>query len=117
MATKSRSEMRVIRHVRLRKKVSGTTERPRLAVYKSNKHISAQIIDDVKGHTLASASSLEKEVKGADNIDGAKAVGKVLAERAKKAGVKGVVFDRGGTRYHGVVASLADGAREGGLEF
>lgn len=109
--------MRVIRHVRLRKKVSGTTERPRLAVYKSNKHISAQIIDDVKGHTLASASSLEKEVKGADNIDGAKAVGKALAERAKKAGVKSVVFDRGGTRYHGVVASLADGAREGGLEF
>ena len=117
MATKSRSEMRVIRHVRLRKKLSGTTERPRLAVYKSNKHISAQIIDDVNGHTLAAASSLEKEIKGADNIDGAKAVGKALAERASKAGIKAVVFDRGGTRYHGVVASLADGAREGGLEF
>lgn len=109
--------MRVVRHVRLRKKVTGTTERPRLAVYKSNKHISAQIIDDVKGHTLCSASSLEKDIKGTDNIDGAKKVGEALAERAKKAGVKSVVFDRGGNRYHGVVASLADGAREGGLEF
>lgn len=117
MATKSRSEMRVIRHVRLRKLLKGTTERPRLAVYKSNKHISAQIIDDVKGHTLVSASSLEKDLKGTDTIDGAKKVGKALAERAAKAGLKAVVFDRGGLRYHGVVAGLADGAREGGLEF
>lgn len=109
--------MRAVRHVRLRKKLSGTADRPRLAVYKSNKHISAQIIDDVKGHTLASASSLEKEVKGTDNNEGAKKVGQILAERAKQAGITSVVFDRGGNRYHGVVASLADGAREGGLEF
>ena len=109
--------MRVVRHVRLRKRLAGTTERPRLAVYKSNKHISAQIIDDVKGQTLAAASSLEKDLKGSDNQEGAKLVGKALAERALKAGLKSVVFDRGGTRYHGVVASLADGAREGGLEF
>jgi len=117
MATKSRSDMRVIRHERLRKKVTGTTERPRLAVYKSNKHISAQIIDDVKSHTLVAASSLEKELKASDNGEGAKAVGKALAERAIKAGIKAVVFDRGGLRYHGVVTSLAEGAREAGLEF
>lgn len=117
MATKSRNDMRVVRHVRLRKRLVGTTERPRLAVYKSNKHISAQIIDDVNRTTVASASSLEKDLKASDNSEGAKKVGQALAERAKKAGVTSIVFDRGGFRYTGVVASLADGAREGGLEF
>lgn len=114
---KSRGDMRVVRHERLRKKISGTTERPRLAIYKSNKHISAQIIDDVKCVTVASASSLEKDLKASDNAEGAKKVGKAIADRAKKAGVKSVVFDRGGLRYAGVLASLADGAREAGLEF
>ena len=109
--------MRVVRHVRLRKKLVGTTERPRLAVYKSNKHISAQIIDDVKGVTLVAASILEKDRKASDNGEGAKKVGKARADRATKAGIKSVVFDRGGYRYTGVVASLADGAREAGLEF
>ena|SRR5690242_12096261 len=117
MATKSRSDMRVVRHVRLRKKIRGTGDRPRLAIYRSNKHVCAQVIDDVKGHTVASASSLEKELKGAVNAEGAKKVGKAVGERAVKAGVKAVVFDRGGYRYHGVVASLAEGAREAGLEF
>lgn len=109
--------MRVIRHVRIRKKIEGTPQKPRLAVYKSQKHLSAQIIDDVAGHTLAHASTLEKSLAAGDNIEGAKKVGAALAERAKAAGVTTVVFDRGGFRYHGCVASLADGAREGGLEF
>ncbi|MBL8065534.1 MAG: 50S ribosomal protein L18 [Chthonomonadaceae bacterium] len=117
MAEKSRNHMRVVRHDRLRKTLTGTTDRPRLAVYKSNKHISAQIIDDVNGKTLVAASSLEKSLGGTDNVEGAKKIGQTLAERAKGAGVKSVVFDRGGLRYHGVVASLADGAREGGLSF
>ncbi len=109
--------MRVVRHERIRKQLKGTTERPRLAVYKSNKHITAQIIDDVKGTTLVAASSQEKDLKASDNADGAKLVGKAVAERAQKAGIRSVVFDRGGFRYHGVIASLADGAREAGLEF
>ncbi|MCW5936836.1 MAG: 50S ribosomal protein L18 [Fimbriimonadaceae bacterium] len=117
MATKTRSDMRVVRHDRLRKKLRGTAERPRLAVFKSTKHISCQLIDDVAGHTLAAASSLEKGLEATDNIAGAKKVGLALAERAKKAGVSTAVFDRGGFQYHGVVKSLADGAREGGLEF
>jgi large subunit ribosomal protein L18 len=117
MATKTRSDMRVVRHKRVRKKIRGTGDRPRLAVYKSGKHISAQIIDDVAGRTLAAASSLEKALAATDNVAGAKKVGLALAERARKAGIAAVVFDRGGFRYHGVVASLADGAREGGLTF
>ncbi len=117
MATKSRNDLRVARHARIRKRVTGTPERPRLAVYRSLKHISAQIIDDTKGITLASASSLEKDLKATGNAEGAKLVGKALAERAKSAGVDKVVFDRGGFQYHGRVASLADGAREAGLEF
>lgn len=117
MATKSRSELRVSRHKRIRKHLAGTAERPRLAVYKSSKHISAQIIDDVAGNTLVSASSQEKDLKAAGNVEGAKLVGKALAERAKKSGVNSVVFDRGGFQYHGVVAGLADGAREAGLKF
>lgn len=117
MANKSRSDLRVVRHARVRKKLSGTAERPRLAVFRSLKHISAQVIDDLSGKTLASASSLEKDLKAAGNIEGAKKVGAELAKRAKKAGIESVIFDRGGFKYHGRVASLADGAREGGLKF
>lgn len=117
MATKNRSELRQARHVRLRKKVSGTAERPRLAVFRSLKHIYAQLIDDTKGHTLASASSQDEGHNGGGNVEGAKAVGQRLAERAKAAGVESAVFDRGGFAYHGRVAALAEGAREGGLNF
>lgn len=113
----SRTKSRVVRHTRIRKRVDGTTARPRLAVFRSLKHIYAQIIDDASGKTLVSASSEEKELKGFGNVEGAKKVGAVLGERAKKAGIDAVVFDRGGFRYHGRVASLADGAREAGLEF
>ena len=109
------------RHNRIRKSVVGSAERPRLSVYKSNRYIHAQIIDDEKGVTLVSASSLEKEnreaLKTGANIEAAKAVGKLVAERAVAKGVKVVVFDRGGYMYHGRVKALADGAREGGLEF
>lgn len=117
MAKRSRNDLRVARHTRLRKKVDGTENRPRLAVFRSLKHISAQIIDDATGVTLASASSQEKGLSATGNIEGAKKVGAALAERAKGKGVTSVVFDRGGFRYHGRVAGLADGAREGGLEF
>jgi large subunit ribosomal protein L18 len=115
--TKSRGDLRVVRHERIRKKVAGTPERPRLAVYRSLKHISAQIIDDTTGTTLAAASSLEKGLDTKGNAGGAKTVGAKLAERAKEKGINAVVFDRGGFRYHGRVASLAEGAREAGLEF
>ena len=117
MAVKFREELRLARHKRLRKKLAGTTERPRLAVFRSLKHISAQIIDDTTGTTLAAASSVEKDLNASGNIDGAKLVGAKLAERAKEKGISTVVFDRGGFKYHGRVASLADGAREAGLEF
>lgn len=117
MPTKTRGELRVARHDRLRKKVDGTPSRPRLAVFRSLKHISAQIIDDTTGTTLAAASSLEKELSATGNAAGAKTVGTKLAQRAKEKGINAVVFDRGGFRYHGRVASLAAGAREGGLEF
>ena len=109
--------MRLARHARLRKRVSGTPEKPRLAVFRSLKHISAQIIDDTTGHTLVSASSREKDLNATGNKEGAKKVGSAIAERAKKAGLSTVIFDRGGFQYHGRVASLADGAREAGLEF
>ncbi len=109
---------RLKRHVRVRGKVSGTPERPRLNVFRSNANIYAQIIDDVAGVTLASASSLDKEISGyGGNKEAAREVGKLLAERAKAKGISAVVFDRGGYVYHGRVAELADGAREGGLEF
>ena len=110
---------RVRRHYRVRKKVRGTAERPRLAVFRSNKHISAQVIDDVAGRTLAAASSTEASTRSGatGNKEAAAAVGKRLAERAKAAGVSKVVFDRGGFRYHGRVAAVADAAREAGLEF
>ena len=117
MATKNRSELRLSRHVRLRKKVVGTTERPRLAVFRSLKHIYAQIIDDTNGVTLVSASTTEKDFSASGNKDGAKLVGEKLAERAKEKGVSSVVFDRGGFKYHGRVAALAEAAREAGLEF
>jgi large subunit ribosomal protein L18 len=117
-SAQKKREARVRRHRRVRKKVRGTTERPRLAVFRSNKHISAQVIDDSTGRTLASASSLEADLRSSGgNVDGAKKVGELLASRAKDAGVTQVVFDRGGFRYHGRVASLADAARESGLEF
>ena len=110
--------MRLKRHVRVRGKVSGTPERPRLNVFRSNANIYAQIIDDVNGVTLASASTLDKEFEGAaGNCEAAKKVGLLVAERAKAKGISVVVFDRGGYIYHGRVAALAEGAREGGLEF
>ena len=107
------------RHVRVRKKVSGTALCPRLNVYRSLKNIYAQVIDDVKGVTLVSASTLDPSLKaaGGGNKDAAAAVGKLIAENAIKAGIKSVVFDRGGYLYHGRVQALAEGAREGGLEF
>ena len=118
---RDRNEIRVIRHARVRKKISGTPEVPRLSVYRSNKHIQAQIIDDLKGTTLVSASTMDPALKGQlDELDkkgAAKLVGKLIAERAVQAGIKTVVFDRGGYMYTGRVASVADGAREAGLEF
>lgn len=117
MAVKSRSEMRVIRHVRLRKKVSGTSERPRLAVFRSLNHIYVQVIDDTQGKTLCSASSLEKSIGVKPNKEGAQKVGEALAKRVLDKGIKSVVFDRGGYRYHGRVASLAEAIRKAGLEF
>jgi large subunit ribosomal protein L18 len=109
---------RLKRHKRVRAKVSGTPERPRLNVFRSLNHIYAQVIDDVNGVTLAGASSLEKDfgISGG-NIEGAKKVGELVAERAKAKGIEVVVFDRGGYVYHGRVAALADGARSGGLQF
>jgi large subunit ribosomal protein L18 len=105
-------------HQRIRRKLSGTRERPRLAVFRSVAHIYAQVIDDVEGKTLASASSVDKDGKTkGGNVAAAKAIGKLVAERAKEKGVKQVVFDRGGYQYHGRIKALADAAREAGLEF
>ena len=114
-----RNETRLKRHIRVRKRVFGTEERPRLSVYRSNQHIYAQVINDDLGTTLAAASSLDATLKddGGNNLDGAKAVGKLVAERAKAAGVDKVVYDRGGYLYHGRIKALADAAREGGLDF
>ena len=115
----SKNEMRKVRHERIRENLSGTSEKPRLCVFRSNANIEAQIIDDVKGVTLVSASSLEKELnlKNVGNIEAAKVVGAEIAKRAKKAKIKAVVFDRGGYLYHGRVKALAEAARDGGLEF
>ncbi len=118
----SRKEARAKRHLRLRKKVTGTAERPRLSVYKSLRHIYAQIIDDTAGKTLLSASTLEPAIrekvgKDSGNTAGAKIVGEIIAERALAKGIKKVVFDRGGHLYHGRVAALAEAAREKGLDF
>ena len=118
VSRKDSNKARLTRHKRVRAKISGTPERPRLCVYRSLANISAQIIDDVNGVTLVSASSLEKDFENyGDNKDAEKLVGKKIAERALEKGIKDVVFDRGGYVYHGRVASLADGAREGGLAF
>ena len=106
------------RHFRVRKKVSGTEARPRLVVTRSSRHITAQVVDDLRGHTLASASTLELRTNGeGDKSARARQVGALVAQRAKEAGVGAVVFDRGGNKYHGRIAALADGARENGLEF
>ena len=117
--TPTRTTARQKRHSRIRLRLQGTTERPRLAVYRSIAQIYAQVIDDSSGRTLASASSLERELKGATGTktERARVVGRLLAERARAAGVRSVVFDRSGFRYHGRVRSLADAAREAGLDF
>lgn len=113
-----KNAQRLKRHVRVRGKISGTSDRPRLNVYRSNANIYAQIIDDVNGVTLVSASTLDKEFEGAaGNCEAAKKVGALLGKRAKSKGISAVVFDRGGYVYHGRVAALAEGAREAGLEF
>ncbi len=118
---KSRSEARLRRHLRVRKRIRGTPERPRLNVFRSLAEIYAQVIDDEAGHTLVSASSIDRELRdkmdGTKKTDQARLVGKVLAERALAKGITRVVFDRGGYRYIGRVKALAEGAREGGLEF
>ncbi len=118
---RSRNEMRLIRHLRLRQKLSGTAEAPRLAVFRSLKHIYAQVIDDNKGMTLVAVSTREKSVseqlQGTGNIEAAKFVGKLVAERALEKGIQAVVFDRGGHMFHGRVKALADSAREAGLKF
>jgi large subunit ribosomal protein L18 len=115
----SKDEIRRRIHTRIRRKVKGSAERPRLAVFRSVANIYAQVIDDRKGNTLVAASSIEKaaSVKSGGNVAGAKAIGKLIAERAQAAGFKKVVFDRGGYLYHGRVKALADAAREAGLEF
>ncbi len=115
-----RRESRLRRHRRVRKKIHGTAERPRLAVYRSNKHLSVQLIDDDAGRTIASASSLEKDFRAqgaGSTVAAAAKVGSLIAQRAKQAGVSKVVFDRGGFLYHGRIAAVADAAREAGLEF
>ena len=118
---RDRNEVRVIRHERVRKKISGTPERPRLCVYRSNANIYAQVIDDVAGNTLCAASTMEKDIAAQigemDKKGAAKLVGKIIAERALAKGIKTVLFDRGGYIYTGRVAELAAGAREGGLDF
>jgi len=117
---KSRNEMRLLRHERIRKKVYGTSDKPRLCVFRSLKHIYAQVIDDERGHTLVSASTLDKELKplqlSTGSVAAAKAVGELVAKRALEQGIKEVVFDRGGHAYHGKVKALADAAREAGLK-
>jgi large subunit ribosomal protein L18 len=117
-AAKHKRASRIRRHQRIRRKVSGTAERPRLAVFRSNRHIQAQLVDDVSGRTLAAASTYEVSLRegATSNVDAATEVGRLVAERARAAGITRVVFDRGGFLYHGRVAALADAAREAGLE-
>ena len=119
MADKNKSHVRKAVHKWIRKKISGTTERPRLAVFRSLNHIYVQVIDDSKGETIAAASTTESEFRGKSggNIEAAKAIGKLIADRAKEKGISRVVFDRGGYIYHGRVLTLAQAAREAGLEF
>jgi len=118
-STKQKQVARSRRHYRVRKKVQGTPERPRLAVFRSNKHIAVQVIDDLNGRTLAAASTVEKDLRASygGNVAAATTVGRLVAERAKAAGVSKVVFDRGGNLFHGRVAAVADAARAAGLEF
>ncbi len=117
----SRQKAREKKHMRIRKRFSGTPDRPRLAVFRSNKHIYAQLIDDEAGNTIAAASTLDKDLKGdlknTDDVEAATAVGKAIAQKALDKGIKAVVFDRGGFIYQGKVAALAEAAREAGLEF
>ena len=113
----SKNVIRLRVHKRIRSRVAGTSERPRLAVFRSVKHIYAQVIDDTKGHTVVAAGSTEKDSKNGGNVAGAKEIGKLVAERAKSKGIAKVVFDRGGYLYHGRVKALADAARAAGLEF
>jgi large subunit ribosomal protein L18 len=117
VAVRTKAEARKRRHQRVRTKITGTADRPRLAVYRSNRGIAAQMIDDAAGHTLAAASSQEKDLAKVTRGDAPAAVGKLLGERAQSAGVKTCVFDRGGYLYHGRVKALAEAARESGLEF
>lgn len=122
MITKGdKNKARLKRHLRVRKKIQGSTERPRLNVFRSSKHIYAQIIDDVQGTTIVSASTLDNGLKGSiengGNVEAARKVGQLIAERAKEKGIEGVIFDRGGYLYHGRVQALADAARESGLDF
>ena len=121
VSKKSRSEVRVNKHRKLRNRLSGTAECPRLAVFRSNNHMYAQIIDDTVGNTLVAASTMEKSVKAelekTNNVDAAAYLGKVIAEKALEKGIKEVVFDRGGFIYQGKIAALAEAAREAGLEF
>ena len=117
MNNKEKREARIRRHVRVRKNISGTSEIPRLNVFRANKAIYAQVIDDSKGVTLVSSSSLELKLQNGGNIEAAQKVGKDIAEKCKKAKINKVVFDRGGFLYHGRVAALAESAREAGLEF
>jgi large subunit ribosomal protein L18 len=116
-SVRNKSASRTRRHLRVRKQVRGSTERPRLVITRSARHVTAQVVDDTVGRTLASASTLEADLRASNDDKTAKArkVGELVAERAKAAGVEAVVFDRGGNRYHGRVAAIADGAREGGL--
>ena len=118
VSRKDSNQQRLKRHKKIRARLSGTAERPRLAVYRSNANISAQVIDDVAGVTLVSASTLEKSFEGiGSNKEAAKKIGEIIASRASEKGITEVVFDRGGYLYHGRVSALADGAREGGLKF
>ena len=119
MAKKSRAEVRKAVHTRIRKKIVGTTERPRLSVHRSLNHIRVQIVDDARGATLVAASTLEKDLRGASggNVEAARKVGQLVAERALARGIQQVVFDRGGYIYHGRVKGLAEAAREAGLKF
>ncbi len=116
-----KNKARKKRHLRVRKKISGTPARPRLSVFRSSKHIYAQLIDDISGRTLASASTVDKELAGqlknGGNVEAARKVGELIAKRAKEKGIEAVVFDRGGYLYHGRIKALADAAREGGLQF
>jgi large subunit ribosomal protein L18 len=117
----AKRKLRLRRHLRVRKKISGTSDRPRLAIYRSEHHIYAQVIDDTQGRTLAAASTIDPTLRGemkyGGNVEAAKAVGRLVATRAQEKGIRRVVFDRGGFAYHGRVAGLADAAREAGLEF